>query len=94
VNATHVFQLEPLSPEDRAYQQAERRRGTREAMARARAEARAAGVTQMTFSMEREHLATLDALKELHSFRNRSQALALIMTTLASNPKVKKGLGL
>lgn len=94
VNPNHTFQLEPISPEDRAYRQAERRKSKSEAMARARAEERAAGVTQMTFSVELEHLAKLDALKELRGFRSRSQAFALIMTTLASNPKVKKELGL
>ena len=94
MNATHAFQLESLSPEDRADRQAERRRNTREVMARARARERAAGVTQMTFSMNQDHLATLDTIKELRGFRNRSQALALLMTALASNPKVKEELGL
>jgi len=94
VNATHPFQLEPLSPEDRADRQAKRRKITRDAMARARAEARAAGATQVMVMMEQDHIEKLDALKELRGFRNRSQAFALIMTTLASNPKVKKELGL
>ncbi len=94
MNAIRAFELEPLSPEDRAYRQAERRRGKREAAARLRAKARIASVTQITFFMEQDHILMLDTLKELRGFRNRSQALALLMTTLTSNPKTKKELGL
>ncbi len=94
VDMTPAYQLEPLSPEDRAYRQANRRRNKREAMARARAEARTAGLAVLTLSIQRDDIEKLDALKELRGFRNRSQAFAFVMATFASDPKITKKLGL
>lgn len=94
MDADHSFQLEPISPEDRAFRLEKKRKTTREVMARARAEARAEGVNPTTFFIAHDHIATLDALKELRGFRNRSQAFAFVMATFASDPKMTKKLGL
>lgn len=80
------FQLEPVSPADRAAQADEQRRLMREANRKARQAARQAGEKQVTVSLHTALIDELDALAERAGFRNRSQAVARILSALQAHP--------
>jgi hypothetical protein len=74
--ANPTFQLESASPADRAARAAEKRRDMREANARSRAAARAAGEKQVTVSLHESLIVEIDALAKRAGLRNRSQVVA------------------
>lgn len=89
-----AFQLEPVSPADRADRAAEARRLMRDANAKARAAARQAGEKQVTVSLHTGLIEEIDALAERAGLRNRSQAVARILSALQAHPEIKQELGL
>lgn len=89
-----TFTLESTSPADRAAKQQAHRRTCREATARARAAARAAGQKVLTLTIDANHIDALDTLMERAGLRNRSQAFDRLMKVARENPQIAQELGL
>lgn len=87
-------QLESVSPADRAERAAEKRRVMREANARTREAARAAGEHQVTITLHESLIVEIDALAKRAGLRNRSQAIARMLHAIQANPEIKQELGL
>ena len=66
----------------------------RDANAKARAAARQAGEKQVTVSLHTGLIEEIDALAERAGLRNRSQAVARILSALQAHPEIKQELGL
>lgn len=92
--ATQPFQLEPISPADRAAKAAALRQQIREANRRQREAARLAGEKRVTVSLHADLIKQIDALAKRKGHRNRSQTLALILSTLDAHPDITEELGL
>lgn len=89
-----TFTLESTSPADRVAKQQAHRRTCREAVARARAAARAAGKKPVTLTADAQDIDELDALMQRAGLRNRSEAFAMMMAIARETPQFREEAGL
>ena len=88
------FQLDPVSPDDRAAKLKRQREAQRESMRRSREEAKKAGYIQTAFLLPKTKLSLLKSLKKAKKLSSQNEALVLILDAVGNHPEFLKELGL